>query len=209
MANPTTRILAYGDSLTAGYCDMGQRFAPYANTLASKLGVEVVPYGCSGWTTTQLLRSVDCEKCIDVCGMENPGLRVALRAGEREGRPYTGVILMAGTNDLADGVAPHDIAANLLRLHATAREMHCRSVAIGIPDSAFCSACPEPNTIRLSTNALLTAAADGVNLAYIDCPLQFDRHNGFWERDGLHLSPSGSEALALGIASDVQQALCV
>ena len=41
------RILAYGDSLTAGYCDRGV-FFPYANSLQSALSAFVIATSSAG-----------------------------------------------------------------------------------------------------------------------------------------------------------------
>jgi len=98
MSKITKRILCYGDSLTAGFCHGGHKFAPYAIFLKDKLqssnngcDFEVDYYGFSGWTTKQLLDNAHNQNLRDFVGMSGPGLAVALKE-----KLYDLVILMAG-----------------------------------------------------------------------------------------------------------------
>ena len=93
------RILAFGDSLTAGYHSMGAAYAPWACTLCQLLGAEVVDHiGLSGFTTAELVRSMDECSVTDVASRTWSGLRHKLRSAAV---PYDIVLIMAGTNDLA------------------------------------------------------------------------------------------------------------
>ena len=99
MSRTTKRILCYGDSLTAGFCNGGYKFTPYANFLKDKLQaldgesyVEVDYYGFSGWTTKQLLDNAHKDNLRDFVGKTGPGLVLALQKMK-----YDLVILMAGT----------------------------------------------------------------------------------------------------------------
>jgi lysophospholipase L1-like esterase len=51
------KILAFGDSLTAGYYNWGRSFNPYTNRLGALLGSEwkAVEVGRSGETTTEMV----------------------------------------------------------------------------------------------------------------------------------------------------------
>ena len=94
------RILAFGDSLTAGYHSMGAAYAPWACTLCQLLGAEVVDHiGLSGFTTAELVRSMDDCSVTDVASRAWSGLRHKLRSAAV---PYDIVLIMAGTNDLAE-----------------------------------------------------------------------------------------------------------
>ena len=74
------RVLAFGDSLTAGYVDMGMAFNPYAVRLSTLLEeVPVDHIGLSGWTVGQMLQNAENPKCIDVCDRVWSGLRKQLQ----------------------------------------------------------------------------------------------------------------------------------
>ena len=93
------RLLAFGDSLTAGYHSMGNSFSPWAPLLRDLLGVAAVDHiGMSGFTTAQLLESLDGASVQDVVPKAWPGLRRQLRTAG----PYAAVLIMAGTNDESD-----------------------------------------------------------------------------------------------------------
>ncbi len=63
---------------------------------------------------------------------ENAGLAYALRRAQEEGKPYTCVVIMAGTNDLADTPIPN-IVKNLMVMHQTVKSFGAVSVAVGVP----------------------------------------------------------------------------
>ena len=82
------RVLAYGDSLTAGYCRMGTAFKPWAGVLRSELNLDGVDHiGLSGWTTGEMRRSIAAAQTEDVCDREWPGLRAQLESAKKEGKP--------------------------------------------------------------------------------------------------------------------------
>ena len=98
MCSTTKHILCYGDSLTAGFCCGGYKFAPYGKYLNDKLQelmgiskVQVDCYGFSGWTTQQLLDNAHEDNLKDFVGLEGPGIVAALTQ-----KHYDLVILMAG-----------------------------------------------------------------------------------------------------------------
>ena len=98
MSKITKRILCYGDSLTAGFCCGGYKFAPYATFLKDKLesmnqnlNIEIDSYGFSGWTTGQLLENTYNSQLKDFVGNTGPGIAVVLKE-----KRYNLVILMAG-----------------------------------------------------------------------------------------------------------------
>jgi hypothetical protein len=48
-----------------------------------------------------MVRSVGDRQCTDLCGIIWPGLRSSLRSAASRGVPFSHVIILAGTNDLA------------------------------------------------------------------------------------------------------------
>ena len=64
------RILAYGDSLTAGYTMVSphtREYSPWAPHVAAALGIPIDHVGMSGWTTKQMLDN-------QALGLEHHGL---------------------------------------------------------------------------------------------------------------------------------------
>ena len=130
------RLLAFGDSLIAGYVDHGASFFPWAPVLQEQLSAECVDHvGFSGWTTRQMCDHTDTEG-RDVCDRIWPGLRHALRAAEARCGGYHVVIILVGTNDLADRVPVDTFMSQLASLHETAHDFGARTVALTIPQSA-------------------------------------------------------------------------
>ena len=126
------RLLAFGDSLTAGYHHSGASFSPWAPLLCKLLNVTACDHvGMSGFTTKQLLNSLDAEEVFDVVPKAWTGLRRQMRTGG----PYDVVLIMAGTNDLADKVTTSQLLENLVALHDVAHAQGARTVAMTIPES--------------------------------------------------------------------------
>jgi hypothetical protein len=105
-----TRILAYGDSLTAGYHAQGLEFAPWAPLLRPLLGAAVVEHcGLSGATVRELVEAADAEVAPSNAGAPCPGLRRKMSSAAAAGKPYDVVLLLGGTNDLADRIPTAEI----------------------------------------------------------------------------------------------------
>jgi hypothetical protein len=119
---PPLYVLAYGDSLTAGYHSNGAAFAPYAHALAAELlaqqqqqqqqqqpaaatiDVRVDVSGASGLRVSQLASELYRKSGYDVADREYVGLGCQLR-GRRAGpsgagAQYAAALIMGGTNDL-------------------------------------------------------------------------------------------------------------
>ena len=77
----------------------------------------------------------DMEDNVDKDGEEVCGLRGLLAKAQRDGRPYSAVLIMSGTNDLDDGSSTAEIVQNLAVLHRAAHAFGSRTVALGIPAS--------------------------------------------------------------------------
>ena len=74
--------------------------------------------GLSGWTTTQMVESLDCTECVDVCQRSWKGLRAKL--GERA---FSHCVILAGTNDLSRSTAS-EIMQNVVALSRAASSRH-------------------------------------------------------------------------------------
>ena len=122
------RVLAVGDSLTAGYYNGGAAFHPYCKRLEMLLQTALddregkrtrcEEVGRSGWTSEAIAHGP---------------ARGALEAAAAAGRAYTHVAVLAGTNDLCRRVPPEEILANLEHLWEMARQHGALVLALTIP----------------------------------------------------------------------------
>ena len=90
------RVLAFGDSLTAGYHNGGTSYAPWGPRLAELVGCRVDVNGGSGKTAVDLARDVGKANAMDVCRQHYDGLAVLINSPHVE---YDCVIIMVGTNE--------------------------------------------------------------------------------------------------------------
>lgn len=187
-------VLAFGDSLTAGYYNAGWSFNPYALELEAGLGVPVDNVGLSGWTSSDML--------------EEASLARVLSQARAAGAPYGLVVIMAGTNDFAG--APHTektalaIAASVWRLHATAHDAGARTVAIAVPGSRPQQHTPQFRQAVLRCNRELKERAEASKFAtFVDFPVAYDDNSGLWEPDGLHMSQAGYTSLGHSLVEPV------
>ena len=116
------RILAYGDSLTAGTTDTPDEhpYAPHLEAALGKMKAMVRHRGLPGWTASAMLANVN---DADV------GLRGLLRKAGGSTDPIDLAILLAGTNDLGYGADADDIVSSLIEMHAAAHELGAVSVS--------------------------------------------------------------------------------
>lgn len=197
------RILCYGDSLTAGFCDNGRRFTPYGHALkeslkAAGLLCEVVICGLSGLTAKQMVADSSSQAIQDVTGQFGRGLARILN----EDGPFDLVIIMAGTNDLGQGSPVKAAFDSACRLHALCHSRGIPTVALAPP---LTPRTPSLKEARCSIKNLLEQwkrnAATHCQ-ALIDpeelIPRMMSAH---WEADEIHFSPSGSHALGQQVAS--------
>lgn len=213
------RILAYGDSLTAGYYEDGDRFSPYGATLAKLLApdfdAEVWVCGLSSLTAVQMVKRLSLKKIKDGAGRTGKGLqRIILEEG-----PFDLVLIMAGTNDLASSQNSRAIiVSSVLALHGACHELRLRTAVLSVPPNAMVPldrqeaptssrrlaayrARWEQTNARLKEWASGTGAADGAVLFVDTEPIvPFTKDSELWEEDGLHLSPAGSRQLGEGLA---------
>jgi len=221
------KILAYGDSLTAGMCSGGRRFAPYARFLVDELrpevGVEVWSCGLSGLRASSLAQAMDAREIPDCSRRTGKGLRRILR----ESGPFDLALIMAGTNDLSQKQGnlavslkdPQAIVQSVRELHNACHEEGVPTVALSIPPSrAMSTSLGEweryqkrwmfANGIMKAWARSPEAAAEGL-AGFIDMNevLPFREGTDLWEQDGLHFSPAGSRYLGKAIARRVNPIL--
>lgn len=187
-------VLAYGDSLTAGYCNAGFSFASYALAIeAAAPNILCDHMGYSGWTAKEMVIS-----CT---------LPLTLTCADREGYKYDLVIIMAGTNDLAC-FDEDQIAQNLWKLHQSAHEQGVRTLAVSVPESQAQTEFELLAKVAKTVNNKLEERCSQDNLAtFVKCPIPYDKASGYWEEDGLHMSFAGYEALGQALLPHVLQVL--
>lgn len=196
------RILCYGDSLTAGTFNMEEPdiLFPYAPHLEAALkGAAVVRHrGLPGWTAQGMVDSVD---------DANVGLRGLLRKAQ----PINLAVVLAGTNDLGCYADADSLTESLVSLHTAAHELGVRTLAVGIPPSAFLSRDATAARIAADVNDRLrewSARQPNALAGFVPHPVGMYEPNGaLWSRDGLHLSPEGYRATGEGLADAVRHRL--
>lgn len=193
------RILCYGDSNTAGFCDKGNRFKPYSEALAETLAAagtccEVRSCGLSGITTRDLVDGIAAAVLQDVAGRTGRGLARIL---DDDG-PYDFAVILSGTNDLALGVSPHTIQSDLAQMHAACHERGTATIALIPPTNV--GEWVRPVRQQLAQLHAIWARGMPNVVACLDAEELVPRKQGFWEKDEIHLSPSGSMELGRCLA---------
>ena len=200
-ARPVVRILAFGDSLTEGWCDFGTKFHPYTRNLQTLIqslskSVDVVNMGVSGETTAQMSE------------------RLPLVLNKHG--PFDLVIILGGTNDLGlslnkDG---EPLFRRLSSLHELARRYSPLSVAVTIPETGY-EAMDRFTALRekrLQVNALLKEYVQdcGSKIILSDLAAKLPRESlsredctKFWA-DDLHLTPAGYDRMGEIIFEDIK-----
>lgn len=200
-ARPVFRILAFGDSLTEGWCDFGTKFHPYTRKLQTLIpslskSVDVVNRGVSGETTKQMSE------------------RLPL-VFNKDG-PFDLVTILGGTNDLGlslnkDG---EPLFRRLRSLHELALQHTPLSVAVTIPETGY-EAMDRFTALRekrLQVNALLKQYVQdcGSKIILSDLSAKLPRKSlshedrtKFWA-DDLHLTPAGYDRMGEIIFEDIK-----
>jgi len=217
------RILAYGDSLTAGMCSSGRRFVPYARYLVDEMlpevAVEAWSCGLSGLRASSLVQALDAREIADCASRTGKGLRRILR----ESGPFDLALIMAGTNDLSQKQAsidvslkdPQAIVQAVRELHDACHEEGVPTVALSIPPSrAMSTGLGEWARYQkrwMFANGMMKAwakspeaSAEGL-VGFIDMNevLPFREGTDLWEKDGLHFSAAGSRYVGKAVARRV------
>jgi len=206
------RILAYGDSLTAGFYDNGLRFEPYGRTLADTIQqqqqgmrlqqqpVQVWVCGLSGATAQEMVEQVDSDEFVDVIGRTGQGIRRILQ----EQGPFHLAVIMAGTNDLANFDGAEDVSSSIQKLHGICHAVALRTIALAVPPSRVSCTHNRFGKYRKTVNSCLetwAAATNGLaTFVETESLVPWTHGSDMWEDDGLHLSPVGSSVLGCKLA---------
>mmetsp|Transcript_29133 Transcript_29133/g.53156 ORF Transcript_29133/g.53156 Transcript_29133/m.53156 type:complete len:295 (+) Transcript_29133:134-1018(+) len=219
---PRKRLLAYGDSLTAGFCNEGQDYHPYApflmDALMPRVAADVCMCGLSGLTAAQLVSQVDAVTIVDKMEQRGPGLRKILL----EKGPFDLVLILVGTNDLAlhenqdldMGEKVKSIVSNIRALHEVCHKEGVSTVSMSIPPNRCMHIMEGPWVVYRKTweavNTQLQAWAGKEGLSggvvlHLDTSrmVPYDEDSAWWEEDGLHLTPEGSEHLGQAVAYEI------
>lgn len=217
-------LLAYGDSLTFGLSDGTNEPTPYAKFLEDDLNVLYDPEYVKGSTKPSTviqhfgLPGLTAELMLRRANGETYGICTLM---ERFGEKLRMVIILAGTNDIGtltntDKSVARRIVSSITDLHETTwgcakDNPHFRTVAIGIPDSAFQEKVPSAFEIRTYVNEGVEtfAKAHQEKMTYVDFPIPYEdsENSKLWAKDGIHLTPAGYEEFAKLLAPTVKSAL--
>lgn len=222
------RILAYGDSLTAG--TSGFEYYPYAAYLEQSLldayrndnhnkdsdGIDsniiVRHRGIPGMTVQQM---------IDLVDDERRGIRPVLQAVINPSISI--VIILAGTNDIGHVLMKHDnnidlasteIVQNLIALHTICyNEGIPYTIAIGIPSSGYQTHNANARNLVISINeqlqqyAVRTTTTSGVGgkMTYMEFPFGYEKGDEKWHADTLHFTSIGYQTLGQSLVPLVRK----
>mmetsp|Transcript_52802 Transcript_52802/g.98900 ORF Transcript_52802/g.98900 Transcript_52802/m.98900 type:complete len:282 (-) Transcript_52802:145-990(-) len=198
---PSQRVLCYGDSLTAGFFAGGHKFDPYGRTMSeafasSGLACQVTVCGHSGATTREMLEAAE-SHLVDVLGCRGDGLHQIL-----DRREYDLVILMSGTNDMGSGRDLAVIVEDLLQLHAVCHSRGVATVAVAPPPAPQFLPEQEAKRQYLVEELRHFSTQSSFVRAFVDPADILPPVPGpFWDPDGLHFAPAGSQALGLSLAN--------
>jgi len=198
-----SRILCYGDSLTAGFYAYGQKFSPYGAALQEALcslgfQCEVSICGLSGHSAHRMVEELDSPLCRDMCGKPGKGLAHILD----ENGPFDLVVLMAGTNDFVPNANLKSIKNEVCKLHDACHIRNVPTVMLAAPCNT--------QKMQLGLRRILSnwASSQPEVLAFVDPELVIPRNKvAYWEPDSVHFSPSGSRALGIHLAPAIAKIL--
>jgi len=200
-------VLCFGDSLTAGF----PFDSPYALALSKVLGVPFLGKGppsvCNeGCCVVSALSGYRASEFVQLANQTNiaskrfrnenaGGIRAMLR-----NHHFTVVIVMAGTNDLADTDSIQEILDSLRSLHKIVLDTpRTLLVALPVPEAAYMKRFIAKNEQRLAINKALQKDAEKSEgrMYFIDINSVFphDMNGGMWHYDGLHMTLEGYESL--------------
>mmetsp|Transcript_46640 Transcript_46640/g.131815 ORF Transcript_46640/g.131815 Transcript_46640/m.131815 type:complete len:422 (+) Transcript_46640:92-1357(+) len=137
LSSSALRIVAVGDSLTAGFPSL----EPYGQALAEALAemgaaVDVTVCGLCGIAAQQMLAGAREPGIVDSLGRTGPGLAELVRARRGAWCKADLVLLMVGTSDLTSPTPADQICAQVRQLHKVCHAEGVRTVALGVPDAA-------------------------------------------------------------------------
>ena len=203
------KVFCFGDSLTAGDSPPHYEKYPFAPHLEKNLrsnkngnfdSALVRWKGFPGWTAENLLTEGDLPGSID---------NIIEKAGSLDL-----VIILAGTNDLGFNRDSDEIFHSIRKLHEISHDRGVKTLALGIPPSAWQSQSKSAMDCADAVNSRIQAWAnssdDLLSLVTFDhFPIKkFDAQSGYWSGDGLHFSPEGYRHIGESLGSIVAHILC-
>lgn len=202
------RVLCYGDSLTAGFCNSGMSFEPYGRTLADCMGkagiaCEVSVCGLSGRTAEEMIAEKDSAIFTDCANVDHTGKGLA-RILDDEATPDV-VMILVGTNDL--GFAGYTTGLTASHILARVQQLHSMCHQRGISTIALTPPCQTHGPMRVMQQQLAALLANWVRtepqvLALYDVEKLVPRalSGGFWDPDDIHMSAAGQRMLGQHLA---------
>lgn len=214
-----TRLLAYGDSFTAGYHYSGAANWPWAQVISARLGADVHVVGLH-LPLAHLAAGLNERSLLDYLELRGPGLlrRLATPGPSEAGRapppPFAVVLIMAGTDDVGSERYEADATlAALLQLHAAAAAAPpgMRTIGITVPVAPFAAPTWAERARVLNAGlrahystlprrpraGLLVEAAGGADGGGFALAAEL------WEADGLHLTRAGYEVFGGRVADAI------
>ena len=213
-------VLCFGDSLTAGYIITSPHtgeYHPYRDRLQASLrrgrrgdgdggddgvgdGVNVIAVGASGVTAQELATpgNLDGTENVDVCRKVYAGLRASLRDITRRGDTCIGVIIMGGTNDLADrGATATEVFTSILALHRVCYDFGIPTISLSVPPNANGgSAAPHCEGASGNASAAMKEYVETWQQVNKSLKAEFGRRNNASEdRNSISISKDDAEAV--------------
>jgi len=194
------RVLAFGDSLTAGTSPPDYNLFPYSNYLEDRL--KLPPYelsspvivrhkGLPGWTASQLL-----EYALLDGGLESIIDRI-------QNPPLSLILLLAGSNDLAYETSADKIFNSITSLHQICHDKGIpHTIALGIPPSGYQSQVQSVGDLAQTINDSLEryCLEKSNHMTFFRFPFAFQRGDDRWCSDGLHFTKKGYMQIAESLA---------
>ena len=191
------RILALGDSLTAGYYDHGRAYHPYAKHL------------------THLFESANIPAEIDQRGRSGervvPTMVDRLRYLLEKGAFYDWIIILGGTNDLADEVSGEEIFKQglepMYQMCLNHTQAKINLVVMTVIENSFDSPAEDDDKDRQTLNRMIRDYAAQTNNQDRVCLVDLDKgipyhsvvsdneRKQIWD-DCVHLTPAGYDRMA-------------
>jgi acyl-CoA thioesterase-1 len=183
-ADGTVRILAFGDSLTAGYgLSEADGFTTQLAAALTKMGrkVQVINGGVSGDTTTGGLARLDWSLA------DQPEV----------------MLLELGGNDMLRGLPPQTVQANLQQMIEKARQAGVTVLLVGMRAAPNMGA-----DYQKQFDAIYPAIAKQDNILFYPFMLEGAAGNpALMQSDGIHANPQGVALIVQRILPTVMQAI--
>jgi len=217
------RILAYGDSYTAGWHNNGNSMTPYAPALEKELQrlIDIDNYnynnnfkvvvrhrGLSGWSAKDMVQISDRKNIGLGALLEESQERMTSTesySSQEQDNPFITVcIIMVGTNDIGRMTSQEtheDIYKHIITLHKIAHDKHVYTISLDIPPSE--RSYSEINKI----NTILQHENDKGMRIHVKFPDSLINNSHVWDNDRLHLTDYGYKQFGVNIAYDIYNAL--